>query len=81
MPPRWPRQPDRRDADFRQLDDRMNFALHGAVFAASNSGLWFFKTLQRADWSWASTVTLGWMGLVALHALYIFKLADYSEDS
>jgi len=42
MPPRWPREPDRNDPAYRRLDDRMNFAVHVAIFAASNSGLWFF---------------------------------------
>ncbi len=28
MPPRWPRQPDRKnDPAFRRLDDRMNFTI------------------------------------------------------
>ena len=39
MPPRWPRQPDRADPDYRRLDDRMNFALHIALFSAFNSAL------------------------------------------
>jgi hypothetical protein len=81
MPPRWPRQPDRNDADYRKIDDRMNFAVHVGLFSASNSGLWFLKILQRADWSWTTTVTLVWLGIVLGHALYIFKIADYSVKS
>jgi hypothetical protein len=57
MPPRWPRVPDRNDADYRKLDDRMNFAVHVGIFSATNSGI------------------------VLVHALYHFKLADYSETS
>jgi 2TM domain len=81
MPPRWPRQPDRKDPDYRKIDDRMNFAVHVGLFSASNSGLWFYKILQHADWSWTTTVTLGWLVIVAIHGLYIFKLADYSVKS
>lgn len=44
MPPRWPRKPDRQnDPEFRKLDDRMNFAVHTALFIATNSGVWFFS--------------------------------------
>ncbi len=43
MPPRWPRKPDRNDPDYRRLDDRMNFAMHVALFAVVNSGLWFLE--------------------------------------
>lgn len=87
MPPRWPRKPDRKDPDFRRLDDRMTFATHVALFAATNSGLWFFRVLG------AKTSELGipgglaatpWItGLWALvllgHFVYIVAIADYSE--
>ncbi|MBE9011427.1 2TM domain-containing protein [Pseudanabaenaceae cyanobacterium LEGE 13415] len=79
MPPRWSRIPDRKDADFRQLDDRMTFATHVALFAATNSGIWFFRTLQKADWDWSIWVTGGWLAVLVVHAIYVFAIADYSE--
>jgi 2TM domain len=79
MPPRWSRVPDRKDPDFRRLDDRMTFATHVALFLASNSGLWFFRILKEADWSWAVWVTGGWALVLAAHAVYIFAIANYSE--
>lgn len=81
MPPRWPRKPDRNDPDFRKLDDRMNFAIHVAIFAASNSSLWFFHNLIGASWPWAIWVTGGWVLLLLIHGVYIFALADYSPIS
>ncbi|KGF72747.1 hypothetical protein DO97_05260 [Neosynechococcus sphagnicola sy1] len=81
MPPRWPRQPDRNDPAYRRLDDRMNFAMHVAIFAASNSGLWFFQNLQAQEWPWATWVTLGWgIGLLG-HGLFIFAIARYTKSS
>jgi hypothetical protein len=56
----------------------MNFALHVAIFAACNSGVWFFRTLQYADWRWAYLVTGLWTGILVGHAIYIFAIADYS---
>ncbi len=81
MPPRWPRKPDRNDPAYRRLDDRMNFALHVAVFAASNSGLWFFDIVQQASWPWAKWVTGGWAVALLVHLLYILALADYSQPA
>ena len=81
MPPRWPRKPDRNDPAFRKLDDRMNFATHVAIFAASNSGLWFFHNFQKADWPWAVWVTGGWALVLLAHALYIFAIANYSQPA
>lgn len=81
MPPRWPRKPDRRDPAYRRLDDRMNFAMHVAIFAVSNSGLWFFHNLKSASWEWLPTLTGGWVVLLLLHLIYISALADYSEQT
>ncbi len=78
MPPRWPRKPDRRDPDYRRLDDRINFAVHVGLFAAVNSGIWFFRTLLYADWRWAYLVTGLWGAILVGHAVYIFAIANYS---
>ena len=78
MPPRWPRKPDRRDPAYRRLEDRINFALHVAIFAATNSGLWFAHQLNPLWVPWVATLTGGW-GLVLLgHLIYIGAIADYS---
>jgi hypothetical protein len=80
MPPRWPRKPDRADPAFRRLDDRMTFAVHVAGFIAINSGSWFFRLLQHADWPWTTWLTGAWsLGLVA-HAIYIFAIAKYPDS-
>ncbi len=84
MPPRWPRKPDRNDPAYRRLDDRMNFATHVAIFAVVNSGLWFFRTLgETSDLSvagglpWAPLFTLGWLGVLVSHGIFIFAIAKY----
>ncbi|AHB88169.1 hypothetical protein NK55_04210 [Thermosynechococcus sp. NK55a] len=77
MPPRWPRKPDRRDPSYRRLDDRMNFAVHVALFAAFNSGGWFWHQLQPTAVPFMPTVTLLWFTLLAGHALYVFAIARY----
>ncbi|MCT7956916.1 2TM domain-containing protein [Laspinema palackyanum] len=81
MPPRWPRQPDRSEPDYRKLDDRMNFAVHVALFAASNSGLWFFRAWQSSPWPWTPWLTSAWLLLLIAHGVYIFAIANYSEES
>ena len=81
MPPRWPRKPDRRDPAYRQLEDRMNFAVHVATFAACNSGVWFFHNLQKASWPWIIWFTAVWSAVLLMHGVYIFAIADYSPVS
>ncbi len=78
MPPRWPRQPDRNDPAYRRLDDRMNFAVHVAIFAVSNSGVWFVQNLKLETWPWAVWFTGAWAGVLLAHAVYIFAIANYS---
>lgn len=82
MPPRWPREPDRKtDPAYRRLDDRMTFAVHVAGFLAGNSGLWFFHELRHAAWPWAQWVTGLWAVVLLAHFIYIAAIADYSLNS
>ena len=81
MPPRWPRQPDRKDPAYRKLDDRMNFAIHVALFALCNSGLWFFHNLNSTTWEWLSWLTASWLVVVLVHLIYISAIADYSDQT
>ena len=80
MPPRWPREPDRKnDPAYRKLEDRMNFAVHVATFALFNSGLWFFHNFLSTDWEWLPILTLSWLGILVSHLIYISVIADYSD--
>lgn len=79
MPPRWPRKPDRKDPDYRKIDDRMNFATHVAIAATINSGLWFFHILKDTTWEWLPLLTLSWTGIVLVHLIYISAIANYTE--
>lgn len=81
MPPRWSRIPTRQDPDYRKLDDRMNFAVHVAIFAAINSGVWFVRTLQAESWTWTAWLTGTWAFVLVAHAIYIFAIADYSNKT
>jgi hypothetical protein len=87
MPPRWPRKPDRNDPSYRRLDDRMNFAVHVAIFAVVNSGLWFFRVLGETSelgapsgLPWTPWITPGWASILVLHAVYIFAIAKYETS-
>ncbi len=80
MPPRWPRQPDRKtDPDFRKAEDLINFAFHVALFAAVNSGIWFFHNFSHPEWIWATQFSLIWTAILVFHLIYIKAIADYSQ--
>ncbi len=88
MPPRWPRKPDRQDPAYRRLDDRMNFAVHVAIFALVNSGLWFFRVLGETSelgisggFPWTPWVTAGWGAILVAHAVFIFAIAKYEDPA
>jgi hypothetical protein len=82
MPPRWPREPNRKsDSAYRQLDDRMTFAVHVLLCTAVNSGLWFFKLIDAVPWPWIQWVTVGWVAGVVCHGIFIFGIANYEQSS
>ncbi len=78
MPPCWPREPDRKDPDYRRLDDRMNFAVHVGIFLTITLGSWFFELVQYQSWPWVKWMTGIWATVLLLHGIYIFAIADYS---
>jgi hypothetical protein len=59
----------------------MNFAMHVAIFAATNSGIWFVRTLRSASWSWSVWLTGLWVLALVAHAVFIFALANYSDST
>ncbi|WP_306806790.1 hypothetical protein [Candidatus Synechococcus spongiarum] len=65
MPLRWLGEPDPTDPRYQDLERRVNLALHGALYAALNSGLWFTQLL-RHPWP-----RLGWFSLAWLLALLV----------
>jgi 2TM domain len=79
MPPRWSRVPTRDDPDYRKLDDRVTFATHVAAFLAVNSGVWFFRMIQKADWPWAIWLSGLWLTVFISHAIYVFAIAKYED--
>ena len=70
MPIRWygPADPD--DPLYRHFERIVNLTLHAALFAAVNSGLWFLQGL-RHPWSHLGWLTIGWAGLLAIHAAVV----------
>lgn len=81
MPPRWPRKPDPQDPAYRRLEDRINFAVHIAFFAAVNSGLWFFKLFWQQDWPGLIWLSGAWGLLLFSHGVYVFKVAQYGPSA
>ncbi len=80
MPPRWPRKPDRKnDPEYRKLEDRINFAIHVALYLAVNSGVWFFHNFYLADWLWINWFSGIWGIILVSHLIYISVIADYSK--
>ncbi|MGB3790782.1 MAG: hypothetical protein WA949_22435 [Phormidesmis sp.] len=81
MPPRWPRKPDRaNDPEYRKLEDRINLAVHFAIFGAVNSCMGFFNTLNPGSLPLAKTISLVWVCGLLAHAVYFFAIADYSTN-
>jgi hypothetical protein len=57
----------------------MNLAVHIALFAAINSGLWFVQQLNGAFPHLPWITGLWGLGLL-VHGIYVVKLAHYGEQ-
>ncbi len=70
MPIRWYGPADPADPTYRHFERIVNLTLHAGLFAAVNSGLWFFQGM-RHPWSHLGWMTAGWAGLLVLHGTVV----------
>ena len=81
MPIRWYGPADPSDPTYRHFERIVNLTLHGALFAAINSGLWVVQEL-RHPWGHLNWLTLGWMALLFVHMAVVVTLRPkHSSES
>ncbi len=73
MAPRLSRPPDPSDPEYQSLERRINLALHIAIFAVVNSGVWFWRSLHYADWQWTIWLTSLWALVILIHGIWVFS--------
>jgi hypothetical protein len=73
MPPKLSRPPDPNDPEYQSLERRINFALHVGIFAASNSFIWFVRSITYANWEWTLWLTSGWIVLLVGHGSWLIS--------
>ncbi len=77
MPIRWYGPADPADPTYRHFDRVVNLCLHGGVYAAVNSGLWFVQRL-RHPWSHLGWVSLAWAAGLLAHLFIVLRLRPKS---
>ncbi len=77
------RPPDPQDPDYRHLERLINFAVHGAAFAAFNSGLWVWRGLHPGSLPQLGWLTGIWAAVLLVHLLLVLRLrpAGSVQDS
>jgi 2TM domain len=81
MPPKLYRPPDPNDPEYQRLERRINFALHVGIFAASNSCMWFIRSVIYANWEWTFWLTGGWAMLLLGHGSWLISREKGTEKS
>ena len=70
MPIRWYGPANPEDPTYRHFNRIVNLVLHGMVFAALNSGLWFVQEM-RHHWSHLNWLTSTWAVLLMAHLISV----------
>jgi hypothetical protein len=78
MPIRWYGPADPTDPTYRHFERIVNLTLHGALFAAVNSGLWFVQGM-RHPWAHLNWLTLAWALLLLGHVSVVVSLRPAPE--
>ncbi|MDX1976476.1 MAG: hypothetical protein SFT94_02275 [Pseudanabaenaceae cyanobacterium bins.68] len=71
MAPRLSRPPNPQDPAYQRLENRINFGLHCAAFAAVNSSMWFFKTMLAISSPLPILLTSLWLSTLVGHGLWV----------
>jgi hypothetical protein len=78
MPIRWYGPADPADPTYRHFERIVNLTLHGALFAALNSGLWVLQGI-RHPWHHLAWLTTGWALVLVAHATVVVMLRPSPE--
>ena len=73
MPIRWYGPANAKDPLYCHFNRIVNFTLHGALYAAINSGLWVVQQL-RHPWGHLAWLSLGWLALLVVHGGIVIAL-------
>ena len=80
MPIRWYGTSDKSDPTYKHYARVVNLVLHGMLFAALNSGLWFFQEI-RHPWENLSLFSEIWAGFWLAHLLTVVLLRPGSNET
>ena len=78
MPIRWYGPADPADPTYRHYERVVNLCLHGGLFAAVNTGLWFVQGL-RHPWAHLGWLSLAWGALWLLHLIIVLRLRPRTQ--
>ncbi len=70
MPIRWYGTSDKSDPTYRHFSRIVNFTIHSMLFAAVNSGLWFFQ-LIRQPWDHLNFFSEVWLAALVCHLVFV----------
>lgn len=71
MAPRLSRPPNPQDPAYQRLENRINFGLHCAAFAAVNSSMWFLIRLLSLESTLPTLFTGIWFSILVGHGLWV----------
>jgi hypothetical protein len=73
MAPRLSKPPDPRDPEYQRVERGVNLALHVGIYGASNSCMWFVRSITYADWDWTVWVSTVWAVLLLGHGIWFLS--------
>ena len=80
MPIRWYGPANPKDPTYRHFSRVVNLIIHMMVFAAINSGLWFFE-LMHHRWDYLNLFTELWLLVFAIHFGVVVFLRPAAESA
>ncbi|NUN63995.1 2TM domain-containing protein [Pseudanabaena biceps] len=70
--PKLSKPPDPNDPEYQNLERRVNFYLHLAIYSACSTCMWFIQSITEKVWIWSVWVAIVWGILIVSHVIWVF---------
>jgi hypothetical protein len=69
--PKLSKPPDPNDPEYQNLERRVNFYLHLAIYSACMTCMWFIQSITEKVWIWSVWVAVIWGIIVTAHSIWV----------
>ncbi|MEI6329081.1 MAG: 2TM domain-containing protein [Pseudanabaena sp.] len=77
--PKLSKPPDPNDPEYQNLERRVNFYLHLAIYSACCTCMWFVQSITNKVWVWSIWMSAIWAVFIIAHGIWLLICEKQSQ--